>query len=40
VTALPGHFDPTPSVIAALGGVTYLGVVGSLVRGARRDREH
>jgi hypothetical protein len=40
VTALPGHWDPTPSVIAALGGVTYLGLVGSLVRGSRRDREH
>jgi len=40
VTALPGHWDPTPSVIAALGGVTYLGLVGSLVRGARRDRRH
>ncbi|MDQ1740113.1 MAG: hypothetical protein QOE53_1765 [Pseudonocardiales bacterium] len=40
VTALPGHWDPMPSVIAALGGVTYLGLVGSLVRGARRDREH
>jgi hypothetical protein len=40
VTALPGHWDPTPSVIAALGGVTYLGLVGSLVRGSRRDRRH
>ena len=40
VTALPGHWDPTPSVIAALGGVTYLGLVGSLVRSARRDRRH
>ncbi|MDQ1745372.1 MAG: hypothetical protein QOE23_3711 [Pseudonocardiales bacterium] len=40
VTALPGHWDPTPSVIAALGSVTYLGLVGSLVRGARRDRRH
>ncbi|HEX8081866.1 MAG TPA: hypothetical protein VF557_16765 [Jatrophihabitans sp.] len=40
VTALPGHWDPTPSVIAGLGAVTYLGLVGSLVRGARRDRRH
>ena len=40
VTALPGHWDPTPSVIAALGSVTYLGLVGSLVRGALRDRRH
>lgn len=40
VTALPGHWDPTPSVIAALGSVTYLGLVGSLVRGTRRDRRH
>jgi hypothetical protein len=40
VTALPGHWDPTPSVLAALGAVTYLGLVGSLVPGARRDRQH
>jgi hypothetical protein len=40
VTALPGHWDPTPSAIAALGAVTYLGLVASLVRGARRDRRH
>ena len=40
VTALPGHWDPTPSVIAALGGVTYLGLVGSLVRRSRQDRRH
>jgi hypothetical protein len=40
VSALPGHWDPTPSVIAALGSVTYLGLVGSLVRTARRDRRH
>ena len=38
VTALPGHWDPTPSVIAALGAVTYLGLVGSLVRSTRRDQ--
>jgi hypothetical protein len=40
VTALPGHWDPTPSAIAALGGVTYLVLVGSVVRNSRRDREH
>jgi hypothetical protein len=38
VTALPGHWDPTPSVIAALGAVAYLGLVSSLARGARRER--
>ena len=38
VTALPGHWDPTPSVIAALGALTYLGLVGSLARATRRDR--
>lgn len=36
VTALPGHWDPTPSVIAGLGALTYLGVVGWLALGARR----
>ncbi len=39
VAALPGHWDPTPSVIAALGAVTYLGVVGSFLRGSRRHRQ-
>lgn len=39
VTALPGHWDPTGSVVAAFGAVTYLGVVGCLVLGARRDRQ-
>ncbi|HST47132.1 hypothetical protein [Jatrophihabitans sp.] len=38
VTALPGHWDATPSVLAALGAVAYLGLVGSLARGARRER--
>ncbi|MGI8666465.1 MAG: hypothetical protein ACR2N4_10600 [Jatrophihabitans sp.] len=39
VTALPGHWDPTGSVLAAIGALTYLGVVGSftgLGRTARR----
>jgi hypothetical protein len=27
VTALPGHWDPTASVIAGLGALSYLGVV-------------
>ncbi len=40
VSALPGHWDPTASVIAALGAVTYLGVVASFVPLARRNRQH
>lgn len=36
VTALPGHWDPTGSVIAGVGAATYLGVVGYFVRGSRR----
>lgn len=28
VTALPGHWDPTASVIAGIGALTYLGVIG------------
>jgi hypothetical protein len=38
VTALPGHWDPTGSVVAAVGGVSYLGVLGYLVMAARRER--
>ncbi len=28
VTPLPGHWDPTASVLAALGALTYLGAIG------------
>jgi hypothetical protein len=39
VTAMPGHWDPTPAAIAAVGAVTYLSLVGCMLRGARRDRQ-
>jgi hypothetical protein len=38
VTALPAHWDPTASVVAVVGAVTYLGLAGYLVQGARRDK--
>ena len=38
VTALPGHWDATPSVLAALGALAYLGLVGSLARRTRREQ--
>jgi len=37
VTALPGHWDPTASVVAALGALTYLVVIGDLGRRQRRE---
>lgn len=37
VTALPGHWDPTASVLAALGALTYLGVLGYLLRSGGRE---
>jgi|GEM_PF-5298280 len=40
VTALPGHWDATPSVLAALGGLGYLGLVGSVARRGRRQHPH
>jgi hypothetical protein len=36
VTALPGHWDPTPSVMAAIGALTYLVLLGYFVREQRR----
>ncbi len=36
VTALPGHWDPTPSVMAAFGALTYLVVIGYFLRERQR----
>jgi hypothetical protein len=36
VAALPGHWDPTPSVMAAFGALTYLVLLGYFVREQRR----
>lgn len=36
VTALPGHWDPTPSVMATFGALTYLVVIGYFVRERQR----
>jgi len=36
-TALPGHWDPTPSVMAAFGALTYLVVIGYFFREQRRS---
>lgn len=36
VAALPGHWNPTPSVIAAIGAAGYLAIVGYLAREQRR----
>ncbi|HTZ42438.1 MAG TPA: hypothetical protein VMB79_01115 [Jatrophihabitans sp.] len=36
VTALPGHWDPTASVVATFGALTYLGAIGYLLRERRR----
>jgi hypothetical protein len=36
VNALPGHWDPTASVVATLGALTYLIVLGQLARSERR----
>ena len=35
--ALPGHWDPTPSVMAAFGALTYLVVIGYFLREQRRS---
>jgi hypothetical protein len=37
VTALPGHWDPTPSVMATFGALTYLVLLGYFVREQRRS---
>jgi len=37
VSALPGRWDPTASVVAALGALTYLVVIGDLGRRQRRE---
>ncbi|MDQ2955841.1 MAG: hypothetical protein M3Y42_02625 [Actinomycetota bacterium] len=39
VTALPGHWDPTASVIAAIGALSYLGVIGYFAGQGLRDRK-
>ncbi|HEX2903650.1 MAG TPA: hypothetical protein VHO01_09365 [Jatrophihabitans sp.] len=38
VGALPGHWDPTASVVATLGALTYLIVVGYFYRAERSER--
>jgi hypothetical protein len=38
VVAQPGHFDPTPYVLAGVGALTYLAVVGRLAATTRRSR--
>ncbi len=38
VIPLPGHWDPTPSVVAILGSLTYLVMVGYFFRAERRAR--
>lgn len=38
VTALPGHWDPTASVVATVGALSYLSVVGYLFGQARSGR--
>jgi hypothetical protein len=35
-----GQWDGTPSVLAAIGALTYLGVVGYFLRAVRRERRH
>jgi hypothetical protein len=40
VTALPAHWNPTGSVVAAVGALTYLGVLGYLLAEGRRARRH
>jgi hypothetical protein len=39
VTALPGPWDVTTAVMAGVGAITYLGVVGYFARVARRETE-
>ena len=38
VSPLPGHWDPTASVLAALGALTYLGVLGYFLMTGGRER--
>jgi len=37
VTPLPGHWNPTPSVMAFFGALTYLGAIGYFLRQRRRS---
>jgi hypothetical protein len=37
VTALPGHWNPTPTVMATIGALTYLGTIGFFLRQRRRS---
>jgi hypothetical protein len=39
VTALPGRWNPTPSVMAAFGALTYLGFIGYFLRQRRRSNQ-
>lgn len=36
VTALPGHWNPTPTVMAIIGALAYLGTIGYFLRERRR----
>ncbi len=38
VTGLPGHWDPTASVVAAIGALSYLGIVGYFLSQGTRER--
>jgi hypothetical protein len=40
VTALPGHWNPTPTVMAIIGALAYLGTIGYFVRQRRRSSRH
>lgn len=40
VTPLPGHWDPTASVVAAIGAVTYLSVIGYFISQGVRERKN
>ena len=37
VTALPGHWNPTPTVMAIIGALAYLGTIGYFLRQRRRS---
>jgi hypothetical protein len=39
VTPLPGHWNPTPTVMATIGALTYLAAIGYFLRQRRRSRQ-
>jgi hypothetical protein len=40
VSALPGHWNPTPTVMAIIGALAYLGTIGYFLRQRRRSGQH